>query len=105
MASPAPTHVQVSAINATKGHIFSEYEQPIGETIFEDNATASALYRHGLQEYGRCKGKVYVGEGTHVGYVFESRRPYEDSSAETYLQETWLSFVHIEPATLAHVAL
>ena len=35
-------------------------------------------------------GKVYVGEGTPVGWVFQKKTEYTDCS-ETYLREVWVT--------------
>lgn len=56
------------------------------ETSFD---TTGELYRHCLQEFGRCTGKVYIdrhdGKGRRqIGWVFVKR-------VQTYLQETWVT--------------
>ena len=39
-------------------------------------------------------GKVYVGEGTPVGWVFQKKTEYTDCS-ETYLREVWVTLHEI----------
>lgn len=61
-------------------------------------------------DYGRCEGKVYVGEGLHVGYVFARRERYHDRSVgwndprQFYTCETWVTFRRrsLEPVDLGH---
>lgn len=90
------TVLKVTHVNATEGHIFSEYTEPLDEAF-----SAAELYRLGSREYGRCTGKVYIdqrvddpsqgsGHTAHIGYVFVSRERYEDTG-EPYLRETWIS--------------
>ena len=94
MSTHTSTVLRESSVNATEGHMIGEDSQPIEDTIFADvDNLRGELYHFGLREYGRCIGKVYVDaeDGVrHVGYVFQSRRKYEDCD-ETYLHETWLS--------------
>ena len=52
------------------------------------------LFRSMQREHGRCVSSVYVdtndGKAMRVGWVFEKRRKYSDSS-KTYLSETWVT--------------
>lgn len=59
------------------------------ETYFDN---LGDLYRNCVEEYGRCIGKVYIGEDTPraVGWIFVKRMPFEDVP-ETYLHETWVT--------------
>lgn len=65
---------------------------------FTDNR--GELYRAMQKEYGRCTGKVYIGEDQdqikEIGWVFIKRQTYQDSD-ETYLQETWVTIHTKEP--------
>lgn len=97
----APTHLRLTHINATEGHIFSEYDTPLTEhdaglILDEDGRVIMGeLYRTGRDEYGRCTGKIYVDtdDGVrHVGYVFIQRNHYEDTG-EPYTRETWVALV------------
>ena len=63
---------------------------------FTDNV--GEFYRKCIQEYGRCTGKIYVGEDNPkaIGWTFVKRRQYDDSN-ETFLQETWITLHEKEP--------
>jgi len=70
------------------------------DTWMGSDATVGEIYRASLKEHGRCTGRVYVdylhGDSKfgpyHVGWVFEKRQKYEDSS-DTYILEVWVSLV------------
>lgn len=61
------------------------------------------------ERFGRCEGKVYVGDGIHVGYVFARRERYHDRSVgwddprQFYTCETWVTFRRrtIKPVVLS----
>ena len=55
------------------------------------------LFRSCQQEYGRCTSKVYIGEGTPIGWVFEKKKQYDDSK-DTFTLQTWVT-VHEKPPT------
>lgn len=67
-------------------------DDDVGRMIYHevedwDAETSSEVYHDALGTYGRCTGKVYVGEGTPCGWVFvkritDVRRPY--------IQEAWI---------------
>ena len=82
--------VQEEWVNATKGYRTGSSE--IYETWCE---TVGELFKAMQKEYGRCKGKVYIGENTHIGWVFEKLEHYTDTN-EPYLLETWVT-VHNSP--------
>ena len=78
-----------------------EDETPLTETIFADESDEQtitidrgSLFQWLQREYGRCTGKVYQddksGKSNRVGWVFLSRRQYDDCR-DTYLAETWVS--------------
>lgn len=107
--------LHIARVNCDTRMRYMDEREPIAGTIFEDideDRLAGALYRHGVEEYGRCTGKVYVdtaSRGTiHTGYVFLKRERYEDSN-DTYLCETWLSVERViapaQPTTVESVAL
>ena len=62
--------------------------------------TRGELYRTMQTEYGRCVGKVYIGDGQAIGWIFRKRERYQDCQDcnETFLQEAWVS-VHDRPPT------
>lgn len=109
----------VSRVNLDTHSRFYDERERLAETIFGDIDEANlrgAIYRHGVEEYGRCTGKVYVdtkSRGTvHVGYVFLQRDTYTDSRGErpdTYLCETWVTVERVveptKPTVVESVAL
>jgi hypothetical protein len=66
----------------------------IEDTIFDPESPKliGDIFRYSQKEHGRCTGKVYVGNGIPVGWVFVKRKKYEDAN-ETYLHETWVSLL------------
>ncbi len=56
------------------------------------------LFRAMQACHGRCVGKMFVGDGKQIGWVFLTRETYSDSPG-TYLRETWVS-VHTGPDTV-----
>ena len=86
-------YVQESFINKTEGYRFGDSD--VYESFCD---TPGEVYRYGLKEYGRCTGKVYVGDGVHVGWVFEGRQRYEDTG-EPYVRQVWVT-VHDAPETV-----
>lgn len=85
--------IQISHVNRDKGYIYSKYEEKL------DKQDRGCLFRRLSREFGRCSSKVYVGEGTPVGWVFEKKALYEDTR-ETYIMETWVTITEER-----HVAL
>ena len=78
-------YVQTTYLNATEGYVYGESD--ICEA-FTDKP--GKLYRSCVREYGRCSGRLYVGSGTPIGWVFVKRQKYEDTG-EAYIQETWIT--------------
>lgn len=76
--------IQISHVNRDKGYIYSKYEEKL------DKQDRGCLFRRLSREFGRCVSKVYVGEGTPVGWVFEKKAQYDDT-CETYIMETWVT--------------
>lgn len=76
--------IQISHVNRDKGYIYSKYEEKL------DKQDRGCLFRRLSREFGRCSSKVYVGEGTPVGWCFEKKNRYEDTR-ETYIMETWVT--------------
>jgi len=97
-------------INTTEGYRIEDERESLEGTIFEGmpgSELRGALYRHGVEEYGRCTGKVYIDrriatndeggerwEVVPIGYVFVKRVKYDDCD-ETFLCETWLSLERV----------
>ena len=86
--------IQISHINKDKGYIYSQYDEKL------DSRDRNGLFRRLSREFGRCTSKVYVGEGTPIGWVFEKKESCDDDTRETYIMETWVT-LHDE----RHVAL
>lgn len=79
-------------VNATEGYRYSDSGTPYDT----DEEKIGRLYKHLTKEYGRCMSKEYVGDGTHVGWVFEKSVEYDDSGRygrkrEWYIRETWVT--------------
>jgi hypothetical protein len=85
--------IQISHVNRDKGYIYSKYEEKL------DKQDRGCLFRRLSREFGRCSSKVYVGEGTPVGWCFEKKAQYEDTR-ETYIMETLVTITEER-----HVAL
>ena len=85
--------LQEEFVNATMGYRINDGE--VFESRFE---TKSEVYQYCLKEFGKCVGKVYVGEGQHIGWIFQKLVKYEDSK-EKYLQEVWVSLHKGLPTT------
>lgn len=79
-------YVQEDYVNATTDTRYRNSGEP--QRAFTDNV--GELFRCLQREYGRCVGKVYVGKGTPVGWVFQKKTEYTDCP-ETYLQEVWVT--------------
>jgi len=78
-------YLQEEFVNKTQGYRYTD------NGVFESRfKTKSEVYKYAIKEYGRCIGKVYVGEGQHVGWIFQKLVRYEDSKEE-YLQEVWVT--------------
>jgi hypothetical protein len=78
-------YVQEEYVNKTQGYRVGD--SGVFMSRFE---TKSEVYKYCLKEHGKCLGKVYVGEGTHVGWIFQKLVKYEDCN-EKYLQEVWVT--------------
>lgn len=93
--------IQESHINATEGCFLGESE------LYEPFTFQSMgqLFLNLQQEFGRCKGKVYVDTANgskQVGWVFQKRKKYSDAN-ETYLHETWITlFAELPTRTIEH---
>ena len=83
--------IEENYVNKTEGHRIGD--SGIYETWCE---TIGELFLAMQREYGRCVSKVYIGEGTQIGWVFEKRQKYQDCN-ETYLQETWITLHNSKP--------
>ena len=78
-------YIQETYINKTAGYTVGESE--VFETRFD---SLGELYRAMVKEHGRCISKVYVGEGTPIGWVFIGTDRYIDTR-EPYQRETWVT--------------
>ncbi len=76
--------IQISNIDRDKGYIYSEYSYRI------DKKSRLALFRMFSREFGRCMSKVYVGQGTPVGWCFEKKSRYENTN-KPFVMETWVT--------------
>ncbi len=109
---PEGTLIQEKYVNETKGYRIGESEPYEPYTL-----DIGDLFLDMQREYGRCIGKVYVGDYTikdgagdqyvpsrAVGWVFQSRQQYTDTGrhgrpAEFYIREVWVTFCRfVEPA-------
>ena len=83
--------IQTEFVNETRGHrmgddgVFESWCETVGEAF-------TAMQ----SEYGRCVSKVYVGDGLHIGWVFEKLQKYTDCD-ETYLMQTWVTLHKSKP--------
>lgn len=88
-------HAQETIINRTENYRFHD-----SDWYETDADTPGEFFRMAQAEHGRCVSRVYVdgkdGEAVHVGWVFQKRAQYDDC-AETFLQETWVTFRTAEP--------
>lgn len=84
-------HLQIDTINKTKGYRFGD--SGVFESCYDNTGKAFKGLR---KEYGRCISKMYVGEGSHIGWVFIKKAKYDDCN-EYYLQETWVSLHEAPP--------
>lgn len=82
-------HIQETYIDTERNLRIGESD--IHEAYTEDTGE---LFRRLRQEYGRCRGKVYVDlaneEIKSVGWVFEQKVQYSDHPS-SYLRETWIT--------------
>jgi len=53
------------------------------ETAHEDTGS---LYRACVKTLGRCTGKMYVGNGKQVGWVFLKKNPEGSGCIETWIE-------------------
>lgn len=84
-------------LNKTENYTFSEDSYDIVGTAL-DGLTWGEMFREFQSKFGRCTSKVYVdieGEPTPVGWVFESRKKYEDTG-DYYVHEVWITAVLID---------
>lgn len=84
--------IRTTALNVTEGHSLGG--DPPFETSFE---TTNELFKRCVKWYGRCVGKMFVGDNRQIGWVFNKREKYSDCD-QTYLHETWVE-VHDKPPT------
>lgn len=83
--------IQIEGVNETKGYRLGSSE--VYETWCE---TIGELFLEMQREYGRCVSKVYIGEGTQIGWVFEKLQTYTDCD-EQYLMQTWVTIHQSKP--------
>lgn len=76
-------HLEITHINRDKGIRYNSYSCPL------EPEDLNGLFRHLSREFGRCLSKIYAGEGTPVGWVFEKKQYYTDKGY--YMQETWVT--------------
>ena len=89
--------IQEIFINQTEGYRFGD--SGVYEAFTDDKGK---LFRDLQNEYGRCRGKVYIdveGKSRHIGWVFEKRIAYEDDSSKTYVREVWVTLHDAKPTT------
>ena len=84
-------YIQEEFVNATR-HYRCE-DSGVFESRFE---TKSEVYKFYSKEYGRCIGKVYVGDRIEIGWIFQKLVKYEDCN-EKYLQEVWVTLHKNKP--------
>jgi hypothetical protein len=86
--------IEETHLNATEGYRMGEETIDVADTIFGEDPAPGDIYRWCLKEFGRCTGKVYVGNAVprHVGWVFVKRDRYEDTG-EIFLHETWVTLL------------
>ena len=93
-------YARVDLVNETEGHRLGEPE--VYETSTDN---LNRLFRAYQKEYGACKSKVYIdgpkGEAVPVGWYFEKRAQYTDST-KTYLQGAWIE-LHVTAPTVLNV--
>jgi len=69
---------------------------PNTDPINTQSGSLGELFSDLQQKHGRCTGKVRVDtkaeEGVPIGWVFQRRRAYQDSS-DTFLEETWVTLL------------
>lgn len=85
--------IQISHINRDKGRIYSQYDEQLKTQSRRD------LFRRLSREFGRCTSKVYVGEGSPVGWCFEKKARYDDTG-ENYIMETWATITEYRHVSL-----
>lgn len=86
--------VQEESYEVMEGNKLAQiYDSGVFLSIFKSQ---SDVYRYGLKHFGKCIGRVYVGDGHPVGYAFEKRVKYVDSD-NTYLQQTILTIHESQP--------
>ena len=83
--------IKTDGVNETEGYRLGS--SGIFETWCE---TPGELFREMQSEYGRCTGKVYIGEGTPIGWVFEKIQKYSDCD-KSYLMQTWVTLHKSKP--------
>lgn len=71
--------LEITHVDRDKGVRYDSYSLPL--------ESKKGLFRHLSREFGRCPSKVYVGNGTPIGWVFEKKQPYSDKGY--FIQETW----------------
>jgi len=84
--------IKVDPVNATKGYRWEGYTEDL-----PDDTTLGDIYRHSMEEFGRCQSKMhYDPNGEQCGWVFVKRMKYDDCN-DTYLQETWVTVYQVTP--------
>lgn len=86
------TAIKFEYVNASEGHVMGSEVQPVSDTVLE-GMTPGQMFRWLQREYGRCISRVYIDEGTPVGWCFQRAMPYGDNPRESYIQEVWVSLM------------
>lgn len=73
----------ITHVNKDRGLRYDSYSLPL-----EPN-DPKGLFRRLSRRFGRCTSKVYAGEGTPIGWVFEKKQPYPNEGY--FIEETWVT--------------
>ncbi|MBK9952876.1 MAG: hypothetical protein IPP10_15615 [Candidatus Competibacteraceae bacterium] len=75
--------LEITYVDKDKGMKYESYSLPLEATALK------GLFRRLSREFGRCVSKVYVGEGSPIGWVFEKKQHCTDKGY--FIQETWVT--------------
>lgn len=78
--------LHITQINQDKGYRFNSYSCP---------SPSDKPFRALQKEFGRCRSKVYIGDGIPVGWAFEKKEPYQDFGS--FIQVTWVEAINDNP--------